>query len=496
MPITWRNINGGESRGALLGLEGAGGSLDRASDAFESIFNTYGKTQEANYKAESDANTDAYLDAIAGANSAEDLERLESDGTLEGLRNVGPIDRDAIRGQSEDRLSELYSQEKATRERELEALEIEMRPVMENIKYLHANGQGRKADELTAQHKDKLGQLGQLDEMTDYGTEAIRKFRQEEIDIINHTNVTTQHTLDKLAADPRVEAATDPSEATAIFMQLVDAAGLDRGIAANNGYYQKVETGWLARNDISDFQAEGLSRAATADAAATADFEAAERAALTAKWNTNSRKSVLDSNSQYLQENYSNYDGKAFRKDLAAPVEEGGHGVDPDEVSELFAGDIPLDHAADEYSNMLVQDKVALTNAIPDEVIAAVGGLKEGKKHLTGTQFKQAFKNDPAFWAMLYKSASTHIQTYDGGWADWNDIDGDHREAVGLQLIQEYRNLLNVRKHENERTADMADLEERILARKGQDRARSTKRYNDLLQSNARLTAIKKAQTK
>jgi len=386
MPITWRNINGGESRGALLGLEGAGGSLDRASDAFESIFNTYGKTQEANFRAESEANTDAYLDAIAGAGSAEDLERLESDGTLEGLRNAGPIDRDAIRGQSEDRLSKLYKIEDERRTRERESLMSEHKGLVDNIKRLYAQGATREADQLMADNKDVISQLELGDDLAIFG----RDQRTANINaLIGEKNLQKSNQADALASllsDSRVLQAGTQAEAEDIYMELAREQGLDGAEFFRGGWAANVGKNWLDSNDLNEQQSALLNEEkATADAEAATLIRGAEQT-FARKWTGHE---VAQENAVYNPANLASIDGEQVRKSLA---DENYINADPDTI------------------------KYALNRA----TAIAVTQLKE--KGFDASKIER----DPAYWAMMKRAVANGVASNEGTifWDDKDDVTG------------------------------------------------------------------------
>jgi len=128
-PITWRNIQGrGVSDAARL-LEGAGNSVNRGLAAFGQAISDQQQVRDENFANEQSNNTDTYFDRLAQFGSADELEQAEASGDLERLRqSLGPnIDRDAVRGAADSRLTELRAQESA-------ALDRETRPLVDNIR--------------------------------------------------------------------------------------------------------------------------------------------------------------------------------------------------------------------------------------------------------------------------------------------------------------------------------------------------------------------------
>ena len=112
-PITWRNVEAPDLRGAAAMLGQAQASLNSGFGHINDVLKNERATADANWSQIRDNNTQTFLDSIAQYRTAEDFQAAQQAGALDQLRSqFGPqIDRAAIRAAEDGRLATLQGRD-------------------------------------------------------------------------------------------------------------------------------------------------------------------------------------------------------------------------------------------------------------------------------------------------------------------------------------------------------------------------------------------------
>lgn len=112
-PITWRNVEAPDLRGAAAMLGQAQASLNSGFGHINDVLKNERATADANWSQIRDNNTQTFLDSIAQYRTAEDFQAAQQAGALDQLRSqFGPqIDRAAVRAAEDGRLATLQGRD-------------------------------------------------------------------------------------------------------------------------------------------------------------------------------------------------------------------------------------------------------------------------------------------------------------------------------------------------------------------------------------------------
>lgn len=105
-PITWRNIEGPSTAGAMRGLESVGSSINSSFDIFGKLLNQRQSIEDGNVAALDTAAQQAYVDRLAQAKTPEEVAALQASGELDRMRqDMTVAARRGILGADEARLT-------------------------------------------------------------------------------------------------------------------------------------------------------------------------------------------------------------------------------------------------------------------------------------------------------------------------------------------------------------------------------------------------------
>ena len=112
-PITWRNVEAPDLRGAASMLQLANNGFNSGFDKLNQVLQSEQATAEANWKVQRDNNTQAFLDSINQYRTAEEFQAAQQSGALGQLRSQfgNQIDRAAIRTAEDGRLATLQGRD-------------------------------------------------------------------------------------------------------------------------------------------------------------------------------------------------------------------------------------------------------------------------------------------------------------------------------------------------------------------------------------------------
>lgn len=112
-PITWRNVEAPDLRGAATMLQLANNGFNSGFDKLNQVLQNEQATAEANWKMQRDNNTQAFLDSINQYRTAEDFQAAQQAGALDKVRSQfgTQIDRAAIRAAEDGRLAVLQGRD-------------------------------------------------------------------------------------------------------------------------------------------------------------------------------------------------------------------------------------------------------------------------------------------------------------------------------------------------------------------------------------------------
>lgn len=139
-PISWRNVNGPSPAEALRPLEAAGNSFNNAIGAFQQLLQQRQKLDAANYDQGQLNQREAFLDALQGARSPEELAALQQSGQLAQLQQgMNASTRAAVRGADEARTVGLRQQTLAANQFSDQTRDRANKPFLDQVGVL-ANG--------------------------------------------------------------------------------------------------------------------------------------------------------------------------------------------------------------------------------------------------------------------------------------------------------------------------------------------------------------------
>jgi hypothetical protein len=259
MPITWRNVTNDPTRGAASLMRGASESINTGLDAFKGVLTNVQDTADDNYQNDRTNNTDAFLDAVAGYDSVDELE--QGQGALDSLRaSLGPnIDRSQIRGAVDNRENALVTQENADYTREQNLLDRETAPILESIRGAIQTGDLESASALTAQSRgllEKSGSystvLGEIDGrgrlLEDRGFQDTQRDRTE-------ADYQSNKGFDSLLAESLENGASE-LESRRFAQDNAGRFGVDDSTLITR--MSEVGTAYRSKNELSEEQSEEL----------------------------------------------------------------------------------------------------------------------------------------------------------------------------------------------------------------------------------------------
>jgi hypothetical protein len=157
-PITWRTINGPDPAAALAPMVAAQRSIDGAFDTFQRVIQQREAFQGQQAAAVREGNKQAFLDALQGARTPEEVEALRASGQLDALAaRLTPENRAAVRGADEARLMgtrQLLQSGQAFEETQMVRAQ---KPIVDQVSTLLAAGKVDESQALLDQNPNLLG---------------------------------------------------------------------------------------------------------------------------------------------------------------------------------------------------------------------------------------------------------------------------------------------------------------------------------------------------
>ena len=132
-PITWRNVEASDLRGAASMLHLAGNSINSGFDKLNQVLQNEQATTESNWKVQRDNNTQAFLNSINQYRTPEEYQAALASGALSTNQYGAQIDQAAARAALDGRLSIL--QDRAIKAGQVadQQQERESRPVVDRL---------------------------------------------------------------------------------------------------------------------------------------------------------------------------------------------------------------------------------------------------------------------------------------------------------------------------------------------------------------------------
>lgn len=104
-PITWRNVDAPDLRGAASMLHLAGNSINSGFDKLNQVLQNEQATADANWKVQRDNNTQAFLNSINQYRTPEEYQAALTSGALDPSKFGAQIDQAAVRSALDGRLA-------------------------------------------------------------------------------------------------------------------------------------------------------------------------------------------------------------------------------------------------------------------------------------------------------------------------------------------------------------------------------------------------------
>lgn len=259
MPITWKNVDAGESRTGVALLQGAQENITAGLDGLKGLVDDRVEMKDANMLNAKKNNTQTMLDGLAQYTSVDDYKAAMADGSIDALKaSLGDnVDSEKLRNAVPNRLLELTNAQTATQNLDMsneayatDQLTKKMQPIQEQIDAAIQIGDIKEYERLTNENKDDLTALGRVSKNVanneDRQVEVLERGRTEAI--YKSTKLSEKH-VNKIAQS----APTEMDAVAEITRNRVDGIS-EADYQAN---IAKVRTAWQ--------QLRGLSKEQSAD---------------------------------------------------------------------------------------------------------------------------------------------------------------------------------------------------------------------------------------
>lgn len=145
-PITWRNVDAPDFRGAASMFGAAQQTFDKGASSLIGLLDQRAKTDEANWQNQKVLNTQSYLDALGSAKTPEELAAKQE--LLNSLRSSAgaQIDLPAIRAANDGREAILQNRLKAQNEHADYLTGRTEQPIVDSVKRLYTQGKYEEGD--------------------------------------------------------------------------------------------------------------------------------------------------------------------------------------------------------------------------------------------------------------------------------------------------------------------------------------------------------------
>jgi hypothetical protein len=110
-PITWRNVQNRDDRGAARLMDSAGQNLNAGIESLRGALTNQQNIQEGNRDNRRTYNDDQFKNALSAFSSPEELAAAEASGQLESLRSFSNMDQSLVRDGVDDRRNELQTEQ-------------------------------------------------------------------------------------------------------------------------------------------------------------------------------------------------------------------------------------------------------------------------------------------------------------------------------------------------------------------------------------------------
>lgn len=264
MPITWKNVDAGESRTGVALLQGAQENITAGLDGLKGLVDDRVEMKDANMLNAKKNNTQTMLDGLAQYTSVDDYKAAMADGSIDALKaSLGDnVDPEKLRNAVPNRLLELTNAQTATQNLDIsneayatDQLTKKMQPIQEQIEAAIQIGDIEEYKRLTNENKDDLTTLGLVSENAanneDREIEVLERGRTEAI--YKSTKLSEKHVNTIAQSAPTEMDAV--AEITRNRVDGISEADYQANIA-------KVRTAWQQLRGLSKEQSDDINSVA------------------------------------------------------------------------------------------------------------------------------------------------------------------------------------------------------------------------------------------
>lgn len=167
MPITWRNVEGDQTRGAAMLFETARRAFGDGFGNFQGIIDSKNQVNQQNWDTQKEVNTDQFLDRLAQYKTPEELAAAQQAGQLQALKAQfgGQIDRDVVRGAEAAQADVLMKRIAAQNQYGDDKINRDARPLMEQYQGLLAKKDTAGAAKFLADNRLAVDESGALKDL-------------------------------------------------------------------------------------------------------------------------------------------------------------------------------------------------------------------------------------------------------------------------------------------------------------------------------------------
>ena len=264
MPITWKNVDAGESRTGVALLQGAQENITAGLDGLKGLVDDRVEMKDANMLNAKKNNTQTMLDGLAQYTSVDDYKAAMADGSIDALKaSLGDnVDPEKLRNAVPNRLLELTNAQTATQNLDMsneayatDQLTKKMQPIQEQIEAAIQIGDIEEYKRLTNENKDDLTALGRV-------SENAAKKEDREIEVLERGRTEAIYKSTKLSEKHvNTIAQSAPTE-----MDAVAEITRNRVDGISEADYQaniaKVRTSWQQLRGLSKEQSDDINSVA------------------------------------------------------------------------------------------------------------------------------------------------------------------------------------------------------------------------------------------
>jgi hypothetical protein len=173
-PITWRNVENRDNRGAARLMDSAGQNLNAGIESLRGALTNQQNIQEGNRDNRRTYNDDQFKNALSAFSSPDELAAAEASGQLESLRSFSNMDQSLVRDGVDDRRNELQTEQTNQYEYDQSVYDQQAAPLKQTYQGMVNRGEFDEANAFLKENENALTDSGDFGDLTRLGREQER----------------------------------------------------------------------------------------------------------------------------------------------------------------------------------------------------------------------------------------------------------------------------------------------------------------------------------